>query len=305
MISVMRRDAGKAADFARRHGAKRWYCRAEELVADHEVNAVYVATPVSSHCEYAILAAEAGKHVLCEKPMAMNVEQCQRIMTACEQNSVRLMVAYYRRTWPIAKKMKALLAEGAIGDPMLVRINLGCYCNPSDFLEPANWRLQSEISGGGVMFDVGSHRLDLLGYLLGDVTQVAAFAETLHASYPVEDSVAAIMKLDCGAHAVANFNWNVNGYADEFEIYGTRGKLLARPLDAGHLEVHRGRDMETMELPPPKPTHIGLVEDFVRAVTEGTDVVCSGKDGMNTNLLMDAICRAACTGKVELLADRP
>lgn len=290
LVAVMRRDIEQAAEFAHRHGAKRWYNKAEDLLNDPEINAVYVATPVVLHHDYTLRAAEAGKHVMCEKPMAMNAVQCREMIAACRKNGVRLMIAYYRRTYPIVQKMKQLLAEGVIGEPMLVRINLTGYYNPQG---SGVWRTDPERAGGGVLFDVGSHRLDVMVYLLGGVEQVAAFVETLHGGYRVEDSAVLSMKLTNGMHGVANFNWNVGSKTDEFELYGTEGKILARPLDGGHLEIHRGKQVETVDLPPPKVTHWGLAENFVQAIRTDAPLICSGEEGMQTNLIMEAACRAA------------
>jgi predicted dehydrogenase len=98
---------------------------------------------------------------------------------------------------------------------------------------PREWRGNPAISGGGVMFDVGSHRLDVMVYLFGEVEKVSAFTETLHCGYRVEDSAVLSMKFTNGIHGTANFNWNVKSDSDEFEIYGTEGKILARPLEEG------------------------------------------------------------------------
>lgn len=299
LVAVMRRDAVKAADFARRHGARRWYNKAEDLINDPEVNAVYVATPVYLHHTYTIQAAKAGKHVLCEKPMALNVRQCREMITVCRENRVKLMIAYYRRTYPIVQEIKQLLDEGAIGEPMLVRINLTSYYNPVDTNAASEWRGDPAMSGGGVMFDVGSHRLDLMVYLLGEIERVAAFSGRLHCEYQSEDSAVLSLKLVNGMHGAANFNWNVGSNSDEFEIYGTEGKILARPLDLGHLEVHRGKQVDIIELAPPKVTHWGLVQNFVQAVNEAVPLLCSGEEGMKTNLIMEAAYRSAKTGKVE------
>ncbi|OPX21484.1 MAG: hypothetical protein B1H02_07570 [Candidatus Latescibacteria bacterium 4484_107] len=299
LVAVMRRDIAKAEDFARRHGAKRWYSQAGDLLDDPEVNAVYVATPVHLHRDYTVQAAEAGKHVLCEKPMAINAEQCREMIAACRENGVKLMIAYYRRTYPIVQKIKQLLEEGVVGTPMLVRVNLTGYYNPPAPNAPGEWRSDPAISGGGVMFDVGSHRLDVMVYLLGEVEKVAAFSETLHCGYKAEDSAVLSMKLGNGMHGGANFNWNVGSSSDEFEIYGTEGKILARPLDGGHLEVYRGKQMEVFELPPPKVTHWGLVENFVQAVNEGMPLLCSGEEGMKTSLIMEAAYGSAKTGRAE------
>ncbi|MCK4590577.1 MAG: Gfo/Idh/MocA family oxidoreductase [Candidatus Latescibacteria bacterium] len=301
LVAVMRRDAAKAEDFARKHRAKRWYSNAEDLLNDPEINAIYVATPVHLHHTYTIQAAEAGKHVLCEKPMALNARQCREMIAACRESEVKLTIAYYRRTYSIVQKMKRLLEKGTIGEPMLMRINLTGYYNPPDPNALGEWRTDPKVAGGGVMFDVGSHRLDVMVYLFGEVEKVSAFTETLHCGYRVEDSAVLSMKLANGMHGVANFNWNVGNSSDEFEIYGTEGKILARPLEGGHLEIYRGKQLKVFELPPPKITHWGLVENLVQAVDQEIPLICSGEDGVKTNLIMEAAYRSARSGKVEMV----
>jgi predicted dehydrogenase len=216
------------------------------------------------------------------------------MLAACQKHDVKLMIAYYRRTYPVVRKMKELLDAGAIGQPMLARINLTAYYDPENPRAPEQWRADPLAAGGGVLFDVGSHRLDVLVHLLGDAREVAGFSETLHARYQVEDAVALALRLTSGVHAVANFNWNIGSSTDEFEVYGTEGKLLARSLEGGHLEVYRGRELaETCELPPPKVTHWGLVENLVAAVNKDAPLICSGEEGMKTSQIMEAAYRAA------------
>ncbi len=294
LVAVMRRDGAKAADFARRHGARRWYDRADELLGDAEVNAVYVATPVSTHRAYTVAAAEAGKHVLCEKPMAMSVAECREMIAACRANEVMLTIAYYRRSYPVVQRMKAALAEGLIGRPMLARINLTSYAQPADPAAPEAWRTDPDVAGGGVLFDVGSHRLDVLNYLLGPAVEVAAMCENTLGRYQVEDAAVLCLKLAHGAHGVANFAWNVGSDSDEFEIYGTEGKMLARSLEGGHLEIYRGRTLvETFDQPRHKVTHWGLVENMVAAASRGEPLLCSGEDGLATSQVMEAAYLAA------------
>jgi len=285
LVAVMRRDVNKARDFAERHGAKRYYVDVKELIEDEEVNAVYVATPVYLHSEQTIMAAESGKHVLCEKPMAMNVEECRRMMEACKSNGVLLAVAYYRRFYPCVMKAKELLASKAIGDVMLARVNLTGYYNPK---YDTQWRTKPELSGGGVLMDVGSHRIDVLIYLLGDVESVTGYAETLHASYAVDDSAVLAFRFESGVHAIANFNWNIGFGADDLEFYGTEGRLYI-DLGSGDMELRRGNERREWHLPPPRPTHIGIVQDFVECIATGNKPVCSGEEGMKTNEVMEAI----------------
>ena len=283
LIAVMRRDPAKAEDFAKRHGAKRYYNDANQLLADDEVNAVYIATPPYLHCEQTIQAAETGKHVLCEKPMAMSVEECQRMVDACKHAGVTLMIAYYRNFYPNIVKMKDLMNEGTIGDVVLARVNCTAFYNPNR-ADLKNWRVKPEISGGGVLMDIGSHRISLLEYLMGDIESVTGFAETVHQDIPVDDSAVFSLRFESGAHAVANINWNIGVGIDDVEVYGTKGCLRCSPLNSGNLTVETKSDgkVELKQIPLPY-THTGLVEDFVNHIKTGEPIRCSGESGLQTN----------------------
>ena len=159
LIAVMRRDRVKAEAFAERHGAKRVYTDIDALLADDETQCDLRrnAAPYL-HCEHTLRTAEAGKHVLCEKPMAMRVDECQRMVNACRDAGVTLMLAYYRNFYPNIVKMKALMDEGAIGDVVLARVNHTGFYNPNRH-DLSSWRVDPKVSGGGVLMDLGSHRI--------------------------------------------------------------------------------------------------------------------------------------------------
>src|SRR6202171_5873745 len=131
LIAVNRAQSELAADFAKQFGARRWYLDWKKLLGDEEVDAVYVATPVHLHAEQTIAAAEAGKHVLCEKPMAMNVRECDRMIAACRRRNVKLGVPYYRHFYPVVDRIKAIVKSGEIGTPVLAQINAFEQFNPA------------------------------------------------------------------------------------------------------------------------------------------------------------------------------
>src|ERR1700730_2299294 len=161
LVAVSRAQADKAESFAAEFGARKWYADSSELLCDDEVNAVYIATPVHLHAAQAIAAAEAGKHVLCEKPMAMNVRECDQMIDACRRNDVKLGVAYYRHFYPVVEHVKAIIKSGEIGTPVLAQINAFEWFNP-DADHPRSWLLRKERAGGGPMFDFGCHRIEVL-----------------------------------------------------------------------------------------------------------------------------------------------
>ena len=289
LIAVMRRDQAKAEDFAERHGAKHAYTDIEKLLSDDEINAIYIATPPNLHCEQTIQAARAGKHILCEKPMAMSVNECQQMVDVCHESGVTLMLAYYRNHYPNIEKMKALMTDGAIGDVVLARINCTGYYNPNR-QDLKNWRINPEISGGGVLMDIGSHRISLLQYLMGDVASVRGYAETVHLDAEVDDSAVFTLRFESGAHAVANINWNVGIGIDDVEVYGTSGCLRCSPLNSGNLTLEtKSDDVKDLSQTPLPHTHTGLVQDFVNHIRTSEPIRCSGELGLQTNAIMERI----------------
>jgi 1,5-anhydro-D-fructose reductase (1,5-anhydro-D-mannitol-forming) len=287
LVAVMSRNADRAASFAERHGARRHYTQVDELLADDEVNAVYVATPPNVHAEQTVLAAGAGKHVLCEKPMALNVAECRSMVAACQAAGVQLWVAYYRRFWPLVQRMKQLLEQNAIGQPTMARVTVtGMYRPPAD--GPVPWRVQAEVAGGGFLTDVGSHRLDLLVSLLGEVREVSAFTDTLSFDIPVDDSASLLLKFASGAQAVVACHWNVAAGVDELEIGGIGGRLLAADVGAGELLVEGHGKRENLHLPPPPITHLNLVQRIGESLRTGAPNPLSGEEGMKTTAILQA-----------------
>lgn len=171
LAAVMRRDAEKVADFARRHNVPKSYTDAAALIADPEVDIVYVATPPGTHRELAVQALEAGKPVYVEKPMAMNHAECLEMIAAAEKAGQKLFVAYYRRALPCFLKVKELLDGGSVGQPLTAEVRLLRPERPED-RDPARlpWRLRREVGGEGYFHDLAPHTLDILDFLLGEIT---------------------------------------------------------------------------------------------------------------------------------------
>ena len=297
LVAVMSRRADRAEDFARRHGAARFYTQVDELLADAEVNAVYIATPPNVHADQTEQAARAGKHVLCEKPMAMTVAECRRMVETCREHGVQLIIAYYRRFFPVVVKMKEALDAGVIGRPLRARAAVANYYTPRADGE-RRWLTQPGTAGGGFLTDVATHRLDLLTHFLGTVRTVAAFVETQHFDFAVDDASSLVMHFEDGAHATGSFNWNVGANVDEFEVWGTQGRLLARNLGAGELDIMAGGSVEQHHLPPPSITHLGLVDHFVQCLRTNTPNALPGEAGMQATRVTEAAYQSAQEGQV-------
>lgn len=293
--AVVRRDREKARQFAAEHRSAKFYGSAEEAIRDPEVDAVYVATPVALHKEQTIAAAKAGKHVLCEKPMAMNAEECTEMIEAARAGRVTLGVAYYRRFYPKIERTKEILQQGRIGKIVLVRINLHSRYAPAPD-DPKRWRMVKSESGGGPMMDVGSHRLDLLVNFFDLPKRVTGRSVALVHQYDVEDSGNALMELGNGATAVANILWSAGAPMDVFEIVGSEGKVRLDPLDSPNLTLIAGKEKVEERIPLPQNAHFPLIADFAKALIEGRPPRIPGEEGRKTSQIIDAVYRAQAEG---------
>ena len=296
LVCFQSRTPGRAEEFARRHGAPRWTVDRAELLADPEVTAVYVATEHDRHCEDVVAAAEAGKHVLCEKPMANSVAGCRRMIAACRASGVALQVAYYRRYYPKFVRMKELLDAGAIGEPVTAQIHLAGRLAP-ERIDPSNWRLDAARSGGGALVDTGSHRLDLLCCLLGEPDRVAALVECRELPIEAPDMETLLIRMAAGVHTVSRHGFRT-GSRDELEITGTRGTLSATPVDGPELRLTTPDGEQTWTLPRHENVHFPLFDDFARRLAAGEPPRFDGEDGMQASRIIEAAYESARTGRV-------
>lgn len=293
LVAVMRRDVEAARDVAERHGVPRWYTRVEDLVADNEITAVYVASPPYAHLDNTVAAAERGRHVLCEKPMALNPAQAQAMIDVCRANGVQLMIVYYQRYNARHQQIKRLLNAGAIGQVTAVRVNFSDLYPPT----PGAWHHDPAISGGGPLMDLAPHCLDLVRYLCGTVVKVQALVETLASGSPVEDTATLLLRLENGAQAVVTTHWSTANYAPErfngLEIHGTGGSILAAPISAkdssGTLRVLTAAGEQVLDVPPggPRP-HVALLRDFAAALAQGGLMPIPGEDGLADMQIIEA-----------------
>ena len=288
LLAVARARFELAEDFAREFGASKTYKDWREVVADADVDAVYVATPVDLHAEQSIAAAEAGKHVLCEKPMALSVADCDRMIAACRANGVRLGIAYYRRFYPVIERVRALLRHGEIGQVVLVQMNAFSHFNPQPD-EPRHWLLEKERAGGGPMMDFGCHRIEVFVNLFSPVEVAAAFLDQIFYKRDVEDTGGVFFRIDGGARGVLLVTHATLVAADTVDIWGSEGSLHIGDLNAGDLMVKTARGECQEEHPPHANLHQPLIEDFVRAVAEKREPGVMGEVGREVSRLLERI----------------
>jgi predicted dehydrogenase len=241
LIAVMRRDAGLAEDYAKRHNVPRWYTQAVDLINDPEVNAVYVATPPHMHRTYTIQCAEAGKSVYVEKPMALNATECAEMIAACNANGTQLFVAYYRRSLPRFIKIRDLIStEKLIGVPKFVTCTL---YRPLEerYRDTATqpWTVVPEISGGGLFVDLGCHTLDILDFLFGEITSVRGHASSQGGAYRAEDCVSMSFLFRNGMHGCGIWNFTSHERFDEVQVVGSEGRILFSIFGEGDIVIER------------------------------------------------------------------
>ena len=234
---MARARAELAADFAKAQGASRWYADWRELLRDGEIDAVYLATPVRLHVEQAVAAAEAGKHVLCEKPMALDVASCSRMVQAARRHGVRLGVAYYRHHYPVIARLRGLLASGEIGRPVLAQVQaFELFDAPPD--HPRAWFLKKAEAGGGPMADFGCHRIEVLLDLLGPLDEARGFPTNVRfKEREVEDTCVAHLRFRSGAEGVLTVTHAAHESRDVLELFCTSGSAHVGVLNQGVLRI--------------------------------------------------------------------
>jgi len=288
LVAVMRRDAAKAEDYARRHGVPRWYSDAEALIRDPEVDAVYVATPPSTHCDYTVMAAAAGKPVYVEKPMALDHGQCRMMIAACAKAGVPLFTAYYRRAMPRFARIKALLDAGAIGTVRVVSVNVFRAFAPPVGALP--WRVDPAISGGGLFVDLASHQIDLLDCFLGPIADVSGKAANQAGLYRAEDVVTATFGWESGVRGTGLWSFSASGDVDRTEIVGTRGRILYATFSDAPVILETDAGIESLELPFPAHVQQPLIQTIVDELLTGTPVCPStAESAARTTRIIDTL----------------
>jgi predicted dehydrogenase len=305
LVAVMRRNAALAEDYARRHGVPKWYAEAEALIRDPEVDAVYVATPPATHCEYALKICAAGKPAYVEKPMARNATECERMVKAFAKARLPLFVAFYRRRLPRFLKAKELIEEGAVG-----RMTGVCY----HYAEPKHqsvkpgdlpWRLNAENAGGGLIFDLGSHTLDILDFMLGPLKDIAGAAANLASPYDVEDVVAMSFRTEAAVPGLASWNFASAVREDVIQITGTDGRvsLSTFGLEPVRLETENG--VQAFDLPNPPHVAQPLIQTVVDELLGRGSCPSTGETALRTARAMDQALEGYYGGRSDAFWLRP
>lgn len=297
LVSVARDRSDLAESFAKEFGAPRWYADWRELLRDDDIAAVYVATPVHLHAEQSIAAAEAGKHVLCEKPIAMNAAECDRMIATCDRANVNLGVAYYRHFYPVVARIKQIIKDGEIGTPVIAQMNAFEWFDPA-VGHPRSWLLKKQLSGGGPMFDFGCHRIEVLLDLFGSAREVKAIGDNQFFQREVEDVATATLRFERGTMATLTVAHSAQEPRDTFEIFGSKGSIHVPVLSEGKLCVITASGQREESHPPAANFHQPLIEDFARAIMEGRAPIVNGAIGLEVAKIGEEIDQQSNIGPI-------
>lgn len=281
LVAVMRRNAAKAVDYANRHHVPRWYNDADKLINDPEVNAIYIATPPSSHEQYALAAIAAGKSVYVEKPMTLNYASARKMTEAAEANNVKLVVAHYRREWPLFKKLKELVDAKAIGDVRLVRLALYKTVFTKEQLTNASlsWRVDPAIAGGGIFHDLAPHQLDILYNIFGPAKKITGISLNQAGKYAADDVVAGNILFENDILISGAWCFDAHEQSDRCEIIGSNGKLSFSFFDGGGIELISGNNKTVFDFEPLQHVQQPMIEKTVQYFLGNANNPCTGAEG--------------------------
>ena len=279
LYGVVTRDLRKAEAYP---GVKAWETL-DEALQDDKVDAVYVASPVFLHVSQTIAALRAGKHVVCEKPVAMNYAEASAMVEEAKRAGRLFGVAYYRRGYPKLQRAKELIASGAIGKPLFVEAVYHGWLES----EERGWLRDPRVAGGGPLYDVASHRIDACNYLFGKPERAVGLRSNAVHELKVEDSATVLIGYAGGVHAVVDARWNSRVARDEFRVVGTEGEMVLTPLNGGSIRWPDGEE----ELPTETLRHLPIIRNFVAAVLDGGSLMCAGDEAVWVDWVTEQVMR--------------
>lgn len=294
VVAVMSRNAEKAESYAKRHNIKKWYTDPLELINDPEINAIYIATPPSSHATFAIMAMKAGKPVYIEKPLAASYEDCARINRISELTGVPCFVAYYRRYLPYFQKVKQIIQSGAIGTPANVQIRFSVPPRDLDYKSNGSlpWRLQPDIAGGGYFYDLAPHQLDLIQDIFGVITRAHGYCSNMAKLYKAEDTISACFYFENGLPGSGSwcFVGHQSAKEDRIEVIGEKGMLSFSVYNYSPIQLVTSEGRRS-SIVVPNPPYVQL--PIIRSVIEHLQGIgiceCTSVSATPVNWVMDRI----------------
>ena len=293
VVAVMSRSENKARSYAERHHVRKWYTDASELIEDPDVNAVYIATPPSSHATFAIMAMRAGKPCYIEKPLAASYNDCIRINRISEQTGVPCFVAYYRRYLPYFQKVKEIIESGAIGNVVNVQVRFSVPPRDLDFQSGKEmpWRLQPDIAGGGYFYDLAPHQIDLLQNLFGVITRAHGYPANRAHLYQAEDTLSACFFFDSGIPGSGSwcFVGHESAKEDCIEVIGEKGSLSFSVFTYQPIEVITSEGKNSITVPNPPYVQLPLIKSVIEHLQGIGKCDCTSVSATAVNWVLDRV----------------
>lgn len=289
LMAVMRRDVEKAEDYAKRHGVPKFYGKAQDLIQDPEIDAVYIATPPDTHKQYALMVAEAGKPCCVEKPLAPSYAESLEIYNAFHSKELPLFVAYYRRSLPRFLKVKEWLDKNEIGEVRHIRWNLSKPPSEWDLDKTYNWRTDVDVAPGGYFDDLASHGLDLFSFLLGDIKNAFGVSVNQQELYTSKDAIAACWVHANGITGTGSWNFGCSDSEDVVEILGSSGKIVFSVFGEDEVVLNNKNGEESLFIEHPGHVQEFHVKNMANHLFDNKEHPSLGKSGMHTSWVMDKI----------------
>lgn len=293
VVAVMSRSENKARSYAERHHVRKWYTDASELIEDPDVNAIYIATPPSSHATFAIMAMRAGKPCYIEKPLAASYNDCIRINRISEQTGVPCFVAYYRRYLPYFQKVKEIIESGTIGNVVNVQVRFSVPPRDLDFQSGKEmpWRLQPDIAGGGYFYDLAPHQIDLLQNLFGVITRAHGYPANRAHLYQAEDTLSACFFFESGIPGSGSwcFVGHESAKEDCIEVIGEKGSLSFSVFTYQPIEVITSEGKNSITVPNPPYVQLPLIKSVIEHLQGIGRCDCTSVSATAVNWVLDRV----------------
>lgn len=293
VVAVMSRSENKARSYAERHHVRKWYTDASELIEDPDVNAVYIATPPSSHATFAIMAMRAGKPCYIEKPLAASYSDCIRINRISEQTGVPCFVAYYRRYLPYFQKVKEIIESGTIGNVVNVQVRFSVPPRDLDFQSGKEmpWRLQPDIAGGGYFYDLAPHQIDLLQNLFGVITRAHGYPANRAHLYQAEDTLSACFFFESGIPGSGSwcFVGHESAKEDCIEVICEKGSLSFSVFTYQPIEVITSEGKNSITVPNPPYVQLPLIKSVIEHLQGIGKCDCTSVSATAVNWVLDRV----------------
>ena len=293
VVAVMSRSENKARSYAERHHIRKWYTDAQELIDDPDVNAIYIATPPSSHATFAIMAMRAGKPVYIEKPLAASYNDCIRINRISEQTGVPCFVAYYRRYLPYFQKVKEIIENGTIGKVINVQIRFSVPPRDLDYKNEKElpWRLQPDIAGGGYFYDLAPHQIDLLQNFFGVITRAHGYPANRAHLYKAEDTVSACFFFENGV--TGSGSWCFVGHEsakeDCIEVIGDKGSLSFSVFTYEPIVLITSEGKQSITVPNPSYVQLPMIKHVIEHLQGIGHCDCTSISATPVNWVLDRV----------------